>query len=448
MTMARPAPPTARREPGNRQRLVLALISLAVLLLKWRLLASPVTEDVGQFEEAGFGVTLRGLGKAYGGVYFPIQWQLFGWTWVLARETDSAFYLICKLVNLLFDLGSFALVILLLRRLGRSLWYSLLYWAHPWFIVVFSLGYIDFEFGFFVLLALYLATALKEARSPLRYHLLVGTPIAIAFLMKPQVQVIVLALGVYALFDGWRRRTLRSFAVLLPSVVLFAGYSTFFVLNGRSLLYLGRGYVALGDWIPCLTAHMLNLWYPLAYALKQPGDPIFAISDKVLLTPWGLEARTVGTAVSVGLVVWFAWLQARRRPVADEPGSSLGALLAFATIVPPFTMTMAHENHGFIGSICLLLHVARSRERSLFVIWHGIVLLQFVNLFILYGTGPLAAWLCERYSYGLRTSLAVVDSLLFLGLLYTMLAPLLRDRRESSRACASAASLDRGQSPL
>lgn len=411
-------------------------IVLAVFALKCYLVARPGMEDMVAYEKWGKWVGEQGLAPVYFGIYFPIQYQLFGLTWRIAESTGLEFSMACKAVSLLFDVGGLVLVVLLLRRYERSLWYALLYWAHPWFVAVFSLGYVDFQFSFFLLLGLWLATALSEARHPLRYHLLVGVPIAIAFLMKPQTQVIMIALGTYALVRAWRMRTGRYFVTLLPAVLLYVGYSIHFAVNDYPISHLSRTYLDVGKVMPCLTAHMLNMWYPLAYAIKDPAAEIYSVNDGILLTPWHIRPRDVALVITVAMVVFFAGREAFRREKTVDYGRDLGAILAFVTMAVPFTMTSAHENHLFLGAIFLLLYMARNQDRSVMIVWQAIFFLQFLNIYILYETGGLATFLLSHYPEGLRTILAVVDSLLFFYLVYLMLA---RRRRHAHAVTAEPA---------
>lgn len=393
---------------------------MAVFAFKIYLLFHTAVEDMVTYEKWGTWVGEHGLGEVYFGVYFPVQYQLFGLTWAIARDLGIEFVIACKAVNLLFDLGNLGLVILLLRHYGRNLWYALLYWAHPWFLTVFSLGYVDFQFAFFLLLALYLATAMREKHQLLRYHLLVGTPIAVAFLMKPQAQGIVIALAAYAVAQVASRRTVRYFVTLAPAVLLYVAYSIYFAFAGAPLLHLTKTYLTVGNVMPCLTAHMLNAWYPLAYSLKDPAKPIYDVSDAILITPLNVPARTIAVTVTLALILLFAsWLAFRRGKEVDY-GRDLGAILALATTVVPFTMTSAHENHFFLGAVFLLLYAARTGDRWILNVWHAIVFLQFINIFILYETGGVAVFLAAHYPESLRAFLAVADSLLFFYLLYAM----------------------------
>ena len=91
--------------PGQRHLLLFGCIALAVLGLKCRLLLDVGMDDMAQYEAWGRLVTERGLVSAYCGIYFPLQWQLFGATWVLAQDTGTPFFVLSKLTNLLFDLG-------------------------------------------------------------------------------------------------------------------------------------------------------------------------------------------------------------------------------------------------------------------------------------------------------------------------------------------------------
>lgn len=94
--------------------------------------------------------------QAYIGIYFPFQYQVFqACAWVAARFRLPE-VVVFKFSNLVFDLGVFVLLAVLLKRQRSNPAYALLYWLHPWFLSVFSLGYIDFHFTFFVLLCVLL----------------------------------------------------------------------------------------------------------------------------------------------------------------------------------------------------------------------------------------------------------------------------------------------------
>src|SRR2546423_13626398 len=135
------------------------------------------------------------------------------------------FFAVFKLANFAFDVGSFFLLLSLLKRQQANPLYALLYWLHPWFLTVFSLGYVDFQFSFFVLLCVWL---LREHRTA--DYLLAGIPLAAAFLMKPQVQMLVVAVFCYGVLHYIRNRDLRPLCLLAAPVVLFFAYEVWFTV--------------------------------------------------------------------------------------------------------------------------------------------------------------------------------------------------------------------------
>src|SRR3954469_10873696 len=126
---------------------VLAL--LAGLLLKYFMLFDE-GPDMFAYRDWGQKALTSGLVSSYIGIYFPLQYQIFETCAWIASRAGIQFAMVSKLANLLFDLGTFLLLLVLLRRRGGNPAYAYLYWLHPWFLSVFSLAYIDFQFAFFV----------------------------------------------------------------------------------------------------------------------------------------------------------------------------------------------------------------------------------------------------------------------------------------------------------
>ena len=56
-----------------------------------------------------------------------------------------------KAITLAFDIGCLALLVVLLRTWRLDERYSLIYWIHPYFLVLFILGYVDPHLGFCIL---------------------------------------------------------------------------------------------------------------------------------------------------------------------------------------------------------------------------------------------------------------------------------------------------------
>lgn len=66
----------------------------------------------------------------------------------------------------------------------------------------------------------------------------------------------------------------------------------------------------------------------------------------------------------------------------------------------PFLMTSAHENHLFLGSVLVLLIGASESRASFHFSLQILLLVQFVNLYVLYGSPParVAAWIGPLHS--------------------------------------------------
>ena len=156
-------------------------------------------------------------------------------------------------------------------------------------------------------------------------------------------------------------------------------------------------YLDVTNVMPALTAQMTNIWYPVAYVMKRPNDPIYAISDQIQLLPY-VSAKYLAAWTVLGLVGFIA----ARVERAEEPfiGDKFVNLFGFATIAVPFIMTSAHENHLFLGSVFLVLFAARRLPLSFKVASHVLLLVQFLNIYGLYGQHPpwIAQLLRELYA--------------------------------------------------
>jgi hypothetical protein len=352
----------------------------------------------------GRDVLEQGLAQAYQGAYFPVQYQIlevFYWlSRLLAIDPQQA----VNIGNLLFEVGNFALLLALSNRLRFHPALSLVYWLHPYFLVMFALGYVDCEFAFFNLAAVTLLAWSKDWRG----DLVAGIPIAIAFLMKPQAQALIAALGIYALVRFASTKKLSSFSVFVPSVLLFAAYAIFFFAAGRGIYFLGT-YVRTLSVMPCLTAQMPNFWYPIAYAIKAPGTTIYSVSDQTVLFA-GIRIVDVAMALSLGAIAAFIVLVKKRNTTPSLRNWPLLLSLCVADFVIPFLMTSAHENHFFSGAVLFIAILSCVKDRVLHVAFHVILLIQFINLNVLYGDWKRFG---DLYSGGVRCAFAIVSVLMF-----------------------------------
>jgi hypothetical protein len=370
--------------------ILLLLGTLVGLVLKWFMLFHMGTFDMDSYFEWGRRALEVGLPRSYHGVYFPIQYQLFeACAWVVAK-TGAQFFTIYKLPSLLCDLGTFWFLLLLLRRRGANPLYALLYWLHPWFLAVFSLGYCDFQFSLCVLLCVWLLRGEK-----IKYYLMAGLPLAVAFLMKPQAQILIVATFAYGLSRYVRSRDWRPLCMLVPPTLLFLAYELWFTRSLPRPRYVAAqvlplSYLNITNKMPALTAQMTNIWYPIAYLLKKPGQGVHTVSDQIHLLPY-LEAKYLMSIIVLGLVCLYA--SRVERETEASPSDRFVKIFCFASLAVPFLMTSAHENHLFLGSLFLVLLVAQPLSLLTKLAIQVLLVVQFLNIYSLYGTHP--QWLAD-----------------------------------------------------
>ena len=369
-------------------RLLLVAGFLTGLLVRFSLAFDMGVGDMQEYYNWGKRVLEVGLPRGYHGIYFPLQYQVFEACAAIVARSGLQFFAVFKLANLAFDIGAFFLVLSLLRRQRANPLFVLLYWLHPWFLTVFSLGYCDFQIAFFILLAIWLLR-----RDTIVDYLLAGLPLGCAFMMKPQAQILVLATFLYGCFRWLRRKDARPFAMLAGPVLFFLAYEWFFVhtLRRPRLVHaaiLPASYLNITNVMPALTAQMTNIWTPVAYVLKKPGQSLVAVSDRIHLLPW-ISAKFLAIAIVLGLIGLYVYRVARKR--ALSPGHSLMLIFCFASLVVPFLMTSAHENHLFLGTVFFVLIAASEAPFRVKLAVQVLLFFQLLNLFSLYGLHPQSA---------------------------------------------------------
>jgi hypothetical protein len=397
----------------SRRTITFSILFLVGLALRIYMITYPGGNDMFAYAVWGRDVRDIGLAHAYHGVYFPAQYQLFALCSAIGDACRLADYEYAafKASNLVFDLGIVLLLRALIKQLGGNPVYAFLYWLHPWFLAIFSQGYIDSHFTFFVLLML---VVLKNGET-VRRQLLAGIPLGASVLMKPQTAVLLFAFPFYISLMAWKHRSFRALALLAGPSLLLIGYNIYFSvslypqLGFRAAVEMLRYYTEVPSLMPVLTAYMLNMWYPLAFALKSPEGDIFVSSD-IHVLPF-VEARTIAALISITLIAWFIW---RVVDAGLRPRNRTYLLIAcFATTVVPFIMTSAHENHLFLASVLFIPLLAISREPLFNVAVQLTLLLQGLNLYLIYGAGQLAARLRPFYPESVRALLAVLSVVLF-----------------------------------
>jgi len=295
----------------------------------------------------------------------------------------------------------------------------LIYWLHPWFLTIFSLGYIDFQIAFCILLCVWLLRG-----ETTKDYLLAGLPLALAFLMKPQALALIVATFAYGVFHYLRKRDPRPFAMLAGSVLLFAGYEWWFIhaLRRPRLAHaaiLPASYLNVTNIMPALTAQMTNVWYPVAYLIRKPGQGIHMVSDRIHVLPY-LPAKYFAAIVVLGLIGFHICRVEGERETAVS--GRFVKIFGFAAVVVPFLMTSAHENHLFLGTVFLVLLFAQPVPLVTKVAIQLLLLVQFLHIYSLYGAYP--SWLAELLKRTQSNETMLVYSLISVACFWFIAKPL------------------------
>jgi hypothetical protein len=187
-------------------------------------------------------------------------------------------------------------------------------------------------------------------------------------------------------------------------------------MRRAALRVLPMSYLDITNVFPALNAQMTNLWYPIAYFMKKPEDPIFSVSDNILVMPH-VPVKWLAGAVVLAVVAVQVFLVERRR--ASTNSARFIEIWGIATLTVPMLMTSAHENHLFLGSVFLVLFLARPYPIALKFAVHLLLLMQFTNLYGLYGEHPetIARFLRSYYSSRMATTYSVIATFCFVTIL-------------------------------
>jgi len=389
------------------------------VLLKGFFLSLDGNADMLQYRMWGDAVLDKGLADAYRGIYFPLQWQLFAICSWLARNFNFLHWTLpFKAMNLIFDIGCFWVLVLLLKRHKLNPLYALLYCLHPWFIVNFSQGFVDSQSMFFVLLPLLI---LRENGNTFKRYFAAGIPLACAFLMKPQIMLIIAAIGFYLVWAWYKTRCWRQFAIIIPVIVLYAAYMIYFSFSVREytaaqnitipgFLLLPFTYVVIGMTFPCLTASMSNMWYPIAYCLKQPGAPVYSVNYP--------GVTLIVSMLTVCAIIVFSVYLARKYQNALT-SEALFFIVTFVSLLVPFFMTSAHCNHPFVATVALIVMLAKHHRNKVFsYAFHSMLILLFCATFARYGWGPSLPQNILPHNGFVSNTIAILIAIIFPTLFY------------------------------
>jgi hypothetical protein len=430
--MAAQTPEMTRPAAGRSTTILLAFGFLVGVIVRYRMLFYIGTDDMNAYHDWGQQALASGLPRTYHGIYFPLQYQVFEFCTWIEVSSGWAFVPIFKLSNLVFDAGSFCLLSLWLKRQGSNPAYALLYWLHPWFLSVFSLGYIDFQFTFFVLLSVYLL-----GRDTAGDYIIAGIPLALAFLMKPQAQILLIASFWYGVVHYARTRDARPLGMTVFPILVFLGYEAYFTISLFSALGYGAldvlpwSYLNVTNVMPALTAQMTNIWYPVAYVMKRPGDSINAISDQIQVLPY-VSVKYLAAGSVLGVVGFH--VSRAERVGAPFISDRFARIFGFASVAVPFMMTSAHENHMFVGGVFLVLFAARL-PLSFMVASQILLTVQSLNIYGLYGAHP------PRLAWALRELYAVEQTPLVYSLISVACVVVILKSLWSCRATVGSAPL-------
>jgi hypothetical protein len=386
------------------------------LLIRYLSLSYNGIFDMATYHEWGLNALREGLNNAYQGSYLPFQYQIFEAGAFLSIKLKTDYFIIYKLINLLFDCGNLAVLYLIFKKLNVSKYYLLIYWLHPWFLLLFSQGYCDFQFTFFILCSILLAF-----KATSRNYLLAGIFLGFAFLMKPQVQIIVLSLFLYSMYVYFKERDTKLFSLFIFPAILFIDYSLYFLVTSGNPFRLVRIYLDIGSAMP-LTANFLNGWFPVAYFLKEPAAAIYSVTDDV--TVLNIRLRTIAL-LSLLMIIGFFIRKVYNNKTKYETGYDFFLIAGFSTFVFPFIMTSAHENHLFLATVLLIAVLGKTKNLLVRLGIHLLLILQCVNLYGFYGYGEnkILTMIKINYTYEVAFILSLIALVVFVVLLYYFLSP-------------------------
>ena len=393
---------------SKRKLIVYGFLFLAGLFFRIYLMSAYGMYDMSSYIAWGQSANQSGLAEAYTGTYFPIQWQSFQLSDFIARTFDIAPHKSVKGVSFLFEIGTFCMLVVMLKAYGRNPAWALMFWCHPFFLSIWALGYIDIQYCFFVLMTIFLAERSKTWFS----YSCAGIPLGIAFLMKPQVEVLILAGAIFLVFNGILQRDWKPFALTIAPAFLFILYSSYFYLNGLSIFALLESDIRIANVMPMVSANMMNPWLPLGQYLSEYSTGGSDLHP--LLGPLSIRHAAIGATVFC-----YAYQLAKKDPDSNQSKYIWLYLLAYSALILPMVMTSAHENHGYLASILLVLVTTSQTLKMHHVAIQVFMFAQFVNLTGLYRMGNdsepkgnMAFWTSEA-----MLAVSIVSSLCFLFIL-------------------------------
>lgn len=421
-----------------RYRYILIGGLLLSLIIKFFFLATMGNNDMNQYQAWGDKVLSSDLANAYSGVYFPLQWQFLAFcSWV--GNTFHIFWVIpFKCMNLFFDVAGFGALVMLLHKYKLNPLYALFYCLHPWFILDFAHGFIDSQFTFFILLLLLL---LHEKENTFKSYFMAGIPLACAFLMKPQVMLLFAAISIFAAWSIYKTGKWQSVAILIPSVLLFSAFDLYLAANRPQIympclemvipdiLTLPLTYILIGSVMPCLTASMYNMWYPVAYYIKPPDVPLYNVNFPVI-------TNLTILLTLCGIIIFVIYLAKKYQYSLNS--KCLFFIFVFVSLVVPFFMTSAHCTHPFLATVLLIILLGMLSNNKVFnFTFNGLLLLMFLVIFSRYGWGIDLPQNLLPNNGVISNSIAILATVSFFIILYFIIKTALFKVNQNDAAAAN-----------
>ncbi len=429
----------------NRNSAIITILFVIGLVVRILLMDTHGSTDLKEFSKWGKNVHEQGLVDGFQGGYFPVQYLIFGATHGTAEQFDLDPEQSIKILNLIFEIGCLLLLICLLSKHLSLKWLLVLFWLNPFAIMISQQGYVDAQFGFFILLTLVI---LAHRSSSVWKYLIAGIPIGISLQMKPQSAPLFVGLVILAIiffFLKQRKEILKMVAIFVVPIILYGAYSLYFGINmdirdGHQTLpkisaaiqekvslpprlsdiIAGSGYLT-SEYIfvatkrmPAINAQMPNAWFFVANALNDSNQPIYRIKDTLKFLGL-IQYRTIGS------ILFFAAFIAIAIKILKSGATTDRKIILALSIIPillPYLTTSAHENHFYLGFISTIILGAFLKNK--FILWSGFVLatLNSINL--------IQYYILPHYSGISHSTLklmpvTLLSSLAFFVLLYHLL---------------------------
>jgi hypothetical protein len=264
----------------------------------------------------------------------------------------------------------------------------------------------------------------RENGNTFKRYFAAGIPLACAFLMKPQVMLIIAAIVFYLAWTWYRTRCWRQSAIMIPVILLYAAYVVYFSFHVQEytaaknivipgFLVLPFTYATIGMILPCLTASMSNMWYPIAYCLKQPGAPIYSVNYPVI-------TFVVSILTVCGIIAFAVYVARKYQNILTS--EALFFIITFVSLIAPFFMTSAHCNHPFIATVALIIVLAKHHRNKVFsYAFHSMLVFLFCATFSRYGWGSSSPQNILPHNGFVSNTIAILVALVFPVLFYSFI---------------------------